>query len=82
MVIPLLVEQARDCPQCLAVGTYQPEMDGGCQYWACTACGSEGDYGMLPAAEGTCQLGIPAERQQHEPPGGPVFLGTIGRRPE
>jgi hypothetical protein len=83
-------DASRPCgdPECAERGGIaEPESDGDVSYYACTTCGYVSDYERIgqPSGDG-CQLGIPeAVRRAASPPqrqDGPVFVGTIGRRPQ
>lgn len=80
------------CPSCgeLAI----PEHDGDVQFYACS-CGMEFGYRIVKRDEPDCQLGIPEQTRLQFATGGvipaehagshdqpPVFLGSIGHRPE
>lgn len=62
----------------------EPEEDGNLHYFACTTCQREDYYDFVKETTPGCQLGVPEHiRSAAQPPPqpAPVFLGTIGRRP-
>jgi hypothetical protein len=82
---PLWVEVARECPSCW--GPAEPEDDGETRFWACAdpECGYEFGHLRLPAADPSCQLGVPEHvRRAASPPAArsEPFFPTIGRRPQ
>lgn len=77
-------------PECLQVQpSAQPETDGDLLYYACP-CGYEFGYQQVRQGEGTCAAGLPESVRhavsfapaQDQQAGQPVFIGTIGRRPQ
>lgn len=82
------VDEAVRCgdPECeLEQPSAQPEADGDLRYYACR-CGFEFGFERDAPQEGACSLGVPEDVRRKasiDPtPQQPVFLGTIGRRPE
>ena len=80
-------------PECAAAGGMaEPESDGVLRYYACTTCGFETGYQTAGQDENACAAGVPEEVRRAvsispdrtAPPRGgqPVFVGTIGRRPQ
>jgi hypothetical protein len=79
---PWIEEDTRPCCYPPCGGVMELEIDGGQEVWACGTCQNV-TYGSYQAAgEDSCQVGMPTAVQQQEPPGAPVFLGGIGRRPQ
>jgi hypothetical protein len=76
---PVIEDETRPCKYSPCTGVMTPELDGLLVVWSCGTCQNE-EYATLAQAEGTCQMGLRIE--QPAEPEGPVFLGTIGRRPE
>lgn len=75
----------RACPAC--GGPAEPEEEDGLLKYVCTGCQYELGHTRLTQADDACSLGVPEEvrRRSSLPqaePELPVFLGTIGRRPE
>ena len=79
-----MIADAAECPACGDCA--QPEQDGDLIYHAC-GCGHEFGYRRLPQQESTCQIGVPEDVRRQASlviadTAMPVFLGSIGRRPE
>ena len=87
MTYPLIEEDRLPCPfnrpEGPCPGYLELEIEDGLEAWICTECQGT-QYGRrLPAAEGTCELGVAPAAQQAASPAGPTWLGpTIGRRPQ
>jgi hypothetical protein len=72
------VEETVPCIYAPCDGLAEPEMDGDMRYYACMSCGGEFGYQRVQDSGDTCQLGLRIVPEQ----AAPVFIGSIGRRPE
>jgi hypothetical protein len=79
---PDIEDESRPCIYEPCPGRMVPELDGDVVTWECGTCHNE-TYGSRAGGGDTCAAGLPVALQQHEPPAGPVFLGSaISRRPQ
>lgn len=72
------VEEAVACIYSPCTGRAEPEQDGEFRYYACPDCGGEFGYQRVQQDGETCQLGLKVITET----AAPVFIGSIGRRPE
>jgi hypothetical protein len=69
--------EVKSCPQCY--GPAELELDGDVALYVCTECGSEFGHTKAGQQDGMCQAGIVRLEPEQD---APVFIGSIGRRPE